>query len=419
VAAKTRATYLMTAAYFRTGPDLEIKYGLSDTRDKRSIGSGNVRGKENDCGQLAAQLSRKVLVDLGFTTEPPFPKMPVSLAALRFYQLARQSDRKYRKEDNGQYFQQALDYYDQAVREEPRYALAFVGLGDLYQRSYVVSHKREDIEKALDCYERAYGVEPESPETNAGLGWAYFLRGDNDGAFSFFKRAFQFAPGNPSIAANVGSFFLSIGLPGQAARFYTVAIDRGGFYSTAASESSFQEVHRLRATCYERLGEKEKAVADARTWLELEPDSLDAELFLARMLISQKSLGEAERQIGVVEKVDPANPNLGPTRALLYAARGEKDKALPLIEGAKKEPFYFNYLLSRVYAGCGLKDDAIRIIRLGIDRGFENIQSYLGEYPMLAGSWLFDSLRGDPRFEEILSQQKKRYEEDLRKYGGL
>ncbi len=124
--------------------------------------------------------------------------------------------------------------------------------------AYVISHEREDLDKTLEYYERAYGIEPESPETNAGLGWAYFLRGDNDGAFSFFKRAFDFGPENPSIAADVGSFFRSIGLPGKAVKFYTHAIDRGGFYSAASSGGAIDEIHRLRATCYERLGETDQ-----------------------------------------------------------------------------------------------------------------------------------------------------------------
>lgn len=420
VADKTRATYLLTAAYFRSGPDLEIKYRLSEARSDRSIGSGSVRGRAEDYVELAARLSREVLADLNFPARARALKTPpIPLAAVRFYQFARQADRRYRKDGKREDFRQALAYYEQALREEPRYALAGVGLGDLYQRAYVVSHQRDDFDRAQQSYEQAYGIDPESAETNAGLGWAYFLRGDSDGAFSFFKRAFEIAPENPSITANVGSFLLSVGLPGEAARLYSIAIDRGGFYSAAPTGSSFQEVHRLRATCYERQGETEKAVADAMTWLDLEPDNLDAMLFLARMLIGQRNLREAEREIAVVEKIAPADPDIGLTRALLFAARGEKDQALPLIEGAKKQPFYFNYLLARVYAGCGMKDEAIQIIQLGIDFGFENIQSYLGEYPMLARSYFFDSLRGDPRFEEILSRQKKRYDENLRRYGGL
>jgi hypothetical protein len=72
-----------------------------------------------------------------------------------------------------------------------------------------------------------------------------------------------------------------------------------------------------------------------------------------------------------------------------------------------------------VYAGCGLRDEAIQAIRLGIDRGFTSRGSYLYEYPVLARGWFFDRLCGDPRFEEILSRQKEIYEDNLRKYGGL
>lgn len=421
VAAKTRAAYILTASYFKIGGDLEIKYSLSDVKNKEVIGSGGVRGKEEDYGQLAAGLIRKVLTDLRLPAAAQAPKSPaVSLAALRFYQLGRQAERKYKNGRDRRYFQQSFDYFNRALREEPRYALAYVGLGDLYQTLFVSSQAPEDRERALQFYKKAHEVDPESAETNAGLGWANYLRGDNDGAFRFFERAFELAPEDPSIAANVGSFFRSIGLPGQAARFYSDAIERGGYYSAAGVfGASLEEIRRLRAGCYEKLGESDKAVADAKTWLEMEPDSIAAELFFARMLISQRNLEEAEREIAVVEKVDAANPNLGYTKALLFAARGEKDRALPLIEGATKDPLYFNYLLARVYAGCGLKDDAIRIIRLGIEQGFEKLQDYLYEYPFLARCFFFDGLRGDPRFEEILTQQKKRYEENLKKYGGL
>jgi serine/threonine protein kinase/tetratricopeptide (TPR) repeat protein len=419
VAAKTRASYILTATYFKIGDSLEIKYTLSDVRKAQSIGEGSVQGREQDYDQLVARLAQKVLADLRLPGTAPVPAQPaVPLEAQRFYQLARQAERKYNEGRDIQYLRQALDYYNQALAEKPRFALAYVGLGDLYETVYIRSQQREDYEKALQYYTHAYELDPESAETNAGLGWAYYLKGDNDGAFSFFKKAFQLDPENPAIDANIGSFFRSIGLPGEAARFYSNAIDRGGL-SAASFGASFEEIHRMRATCYERLGEFDRAVADARTLLEIEPDNIGAELFYARMLISRRTLREAEREIGVVERVDPGNPNLGYTRALLFAARGEKDKALPLIEEAKKQPFYYCYLLSRVYAGCGLKDEAIQVIRLGMERGFEEQQEYLYEYPVLAGSFFFDSLRGDPRFREILDRQKSRYEENLKKYGGL
>jgi tetratricopeptide (TPR) repeat protein len=229
VAAKTRAAYILTAAYFKIGDDLEIKYRLIDVEIKEPIGSGSVRGREEDYSQMAAGLIQKVLADLRLPAAAQVvQKSPaVSLAAWRFYQLGRQAERKYRDEKDRRYFDQSQDYYNQALREEPRYALAYVGLGDLHQTLYVSSQTPQDREKTLQFYEKAYQVDPESAETNAGLGWAYYLRGDNDRAFPFFKRAFELAPENPSINADIGLFFRSIGLPGQAVKFYTNAIDRG------------------------------------------------------------------------------------------------------------------------------------------------------------------------------------------------
>jgi tetratricopeptide (TPR) repeat protein len=380
-----------------------------------------VVGEEKDYLQLATDLARKVLSDLRLPANARRTKLPtVSAAALKLYLRGRQSELRFRDGKDIQDFNQALSYFERALGEEPRYALAYVGLGDLYQLLYVRTQKREDFAKTLSYYELAFQADPNSAETNAGLGWAYFFRGDDDKSYEYFKRAFESAPESPSVNINVGSFFRSIGLPRQAVRFYTKAIDLGGFYSEPIAVGEVSGgVYRLRAISCERLGETDNAVADAKRWLEMEPDSIDTELFYARMLVSARRLTEAGAEIAVAEKVDPGNPNTAYTKALLLAARGEKDQALSLIQEPQKDPFFYSYLLSRVYAACGLKDEAIRVITLGIEQGFQKLRDYFYEYPFLMNCYFYDNLRSDVRFLRIVEQQKQRYEENLKKYGGL
>jgi len=92
---------------------------------------------------------------------------------------------------------------------------------------------------------------------------------------------------------------------------------------------------------------------------------------------------------------------------------------LPLLAEAREDPLFYSYLLSRVYAACGLKDEALQVIAQGIERGFESQGSYLYEYPLLERSWFYEGLREDPRFRELLARRKAAYEDNLRKYGGL
>ena len=71
------------------------------------------------------------------------------------------------------------------------------------------------------------------------------------------------------------------------------------------------------------------------------------------------------------------------------------------------------------YAALSMNKDAIDIIQKGIESGFNNIYEYPFPYPYLAGSFFYNSLHDDPRFQKILEKQKKVYEERLRKYGDL
>jgi hypothetical protein len=66
-----------------------------------------------------------------------------------------------------------------------------------------------------------------------------------------------------------------------------------------------------------------------------------------------------------------------------------------------------------------MKDEAIRSIEAGIERGFAERGMYLFGYPWLSTNPCFKPLRGDPRFESILKKQKTIYQTDLKKYEKL
>jgi serine/threonine protein kinase/Flp pilus assembly protein TadD len=408
VAGSTGVSHIVLGSYSQT----RMYYDLKDMHQNVVVGGGRAEGEgEKDFNRMTDELTGQILADLKLSARAqPRRILTTSSWANRCYLLGRQAERKYKETKNVVDFSAALTFYEKGVAEDPAFALPYWGLGDLYQVRYVITKKAEDLELTLRYYEKAYQSAPDLAGPNSGLGWAYFLQGDNDRAFTHFKRSLELEPGNPSIHYNIGSFFRSIGLLEQAIKFYTKAIDLG--------EPSFM-AYWLRATCWERLSDYDKAVEDAKRLFEMEPDNVSAALLYARMLICQRKFDDAEREIVFTENLRPDLPDLRFTRALLYAARGERQKALPLLEEAREKPIYYSSLLSRAYALLGMKDEALENIRLGIMKGFEETQDYLYEYPFLASSYFFDSLRDDPRFREILEKQKAVYLENLKKYGGL
>jgi tetratricopeptide (TPR) repeat protein len=346
----------------------------------------------------------------------------ISTQAFRYYSFGREAERKLgelldAQEPNAalteaakQEFESALAHYKNAIQEDPQFAWPYWGLGDTYQTLYVKTKKKEDLERTIGYYRQAYDINPRSAGTNVGLGWAYFLDGDNDAAYPPYKKARQLEPDNPVINENIASFYRSILLPVQAIEFYTKALNLGGPDSGAL---------RQRASCYERIGKPEEASADARKAMEMNPEDLSARLYYARMLINEQKFEEAEKEIAVAEELNPKASGINFTIAFLAAAKGEKEKALALVKPAEAEPLFYSYLLSRVYAVLGLKDKAIEHINLGIEKGFQEMLDYMYDYPFLNTNSFFDNLRDDPRFIEILARQKKQYEENLSKYGTL
>jgi serine/threonine protein kinase/tetratricopeptide (TPR) repeat protein len=423
IAAKLRVSHLLTANYLKVESDFRVIYELKEARTGNAVASGRVDKKFEEILTVPEALAAKILTDFKLEAPPQLSAIPtISTKAFRYYSFGREAERKFKEriyaqepdaaptDAARQEFESALALFNNAIKEDPRFAWAYWGLGDTYQALYIKTKKKEDLEQTVRYYRQAYDINPQSAGTNVGLGWAYFLSGDNDAAYALYKKAHELEPDNPVINENIASFYRSILLPDQAIAFYTRALSLGG------SDSS---MFRLRALCYERIGKAEEASADARNALEMNPEDLSSRLFYARMLINQQKFQDAEREIAIAKKLNPKATGIDFTASFLAAAEGEKEKALALVIAAEANPFFYSYLLSRVYAVLGLKDKAIEYIKLGIEKGFQEVLDHMYDYLFLNTNHFFDNLRDDPRFLEILAQQKKRYEENLIKYGTL
>jgi serine/threonine-protein kinase len=66
------------------------------------------------------------------------------------------------------------------------------------------------------------------------------------------------------------------------------------------------------------------------------------------------------------------------------------------------------FWLASFYGMEGMADDAVEWVRRAVKLGNEN-------YPLFADSRKLDSLRGDPRFQELLDELKRRWEERARR----
>ena len=262
----------------------------------------------------------------------------------------------------------------------------------------------------LFYWQKAYDLDPNLAEANLAMGWVHFNREDHDGAFPFFSRAIELDKDSAEVNFHVGAFLRSLGLYEQARRHYAQALN------LEPVPGDFATWHQVLADCDSQLGNAREAADLLGTAMGVNVDA-NVTLDFAVCLLKLKEPGEAEKQIQEARRqgADPAR--ISRYEALFSAAAGKRDAALALI---RKETNPSHPLVTAIYALLGMKDRAIQGITGALgEKGFRKFRWYPYSYLPLKNNPFFDSLRTDPRFESILANEKVRYDERTRKFGGL
>ncbi|TET81651.1 MAG: tetratricopeptide repeat protein, partial [Candidatus Heimdallarchaeota archaeon] len=332
--------------------------------------------------------------------------VPINIKAREYYVWGNLFYNKYVSSRNEKDFEEGVKNYTEALKIDPDYALAYRFLGDIYQLHFVFSP--HDNWKSYDLmnknYELAYQINPNLAEANLGLGWAYFFKEDLDKSYNFFKRAFELDPNNPVVNFEFGSFLRSIGLYSQAIKYYSRSIELDPL-----SLLSYQ----MLSNCYVRIGKFDEVVDCANKALAIEEDNYWFHLAHAEALIMMKKYDDAGEKIAQAEKLNPKSLKIRYCRAWIAAAKGEKEKALALIEGRD----VYRYDVTSIYSLLGMKDEAIENIKKGIDTGFRELKEYYYTYLVLINNPFYESLYGDLRFKVIVEGEKRKYDERLKQYG--
>jgi len=293
-------------------------------------------------------------------------------------------------------FRAGVEMFENAIRIDPDYSLAYCGLVWAYEYHYQITESADDAEMVQRCAETAWRLDPSSAINSAILGYAaYEYSHERDRAFGLLRKALDINPNVGDVNFLAGMCYLYHGLYQEGIRYLKKAQELDPY--------NFWTPYKL-AFCLMYSGEFDQADFYFRKYFELAP--VEPLVFPGRNIalnVMMKRFDKAEEMVAKGERLSPDAGWVRQYRAMLYAVRGERDKALAL------------HRSSDIYAILGMKDEALRELDKEI-RGSLPIPYIF--YQDFLHVPFYDSLREDPRFQKLVEREKNLYDEALKNYGG-
>jgi serine/threonine-protein kinase len=284
-------------------------------------------------------------------------------------------------------YRKAVSYFDEAIRLDPDYALAyaerseaFTFIGDLTgQHEPAWSKARSDAEKAV-------AIAPALAEARAALGWVRcFVDWKFPEGLAELKRARELSPANPTANDLLARITVYLGRIDEAERQARHAVELDPL-------STVTQGNLARVLLY--AGKLDEADAAARRSAELQPAAASTHRWQVLVAVQR---GDGEMALREAQQ----EPDEGYRRfelALAHYVRGDRqaaDTALADLITYGRDSFA--YQIAEVYAVRGEKDKAFEWLQISFDNRDTGLLTLLVN-PLLRG------LHDDPRYKSFLAK---------------
>ena len=284
----------------------------------------------------------------------------------------------------------AIDHFSSAVKKDPKYALAYVGLADCYSLGvwYIPIPATEAIPKLESAAKTALQLDPQLAEAHLAMGnyhsflWHWALVKEE------IAKAVELNPGYPTAHHWYALCLATAGDPIQAIPQAKIARELDPLSLVINTDLGW--VYYLARRYDDAIEQYKKA-------LELDPNFSLTHFDLA---FAYSAKGMHNEAIAEMKKASDRGSDYFGGLGYIYGVAGKKAEALKalhdLTELSKTKyvpPFHFAW----IYVGLGEKDQAIAYLQKVYAEHTQHVVDFK-MHPM------FDPLRNDPRFIKLIQQ---------------
>ncbi len=258
------ATLVVKGRLERAGQHVAIHINLINAETLRQIGAVTV---SNENGDLAAaeqyavtQLGRMLNVSgaHGAVARSGSSNVPAA------YDLYLEALSYLQRFDKPQNLDLAVDRLQNAVAQDPDFALAYAKLGEAYRLKYKASNDSKWIQDALVNCEKALKLNPQLPSAYVTLGSLHTLTGNNELALSEFQKAVALDNRNPDAIIGMAWSYEQAGHLDEAETEYKRA--------AVLNSSDWSNRNEL-ALFYDRHGRYANAIEQGKEAISSSPDN--------------------------------------------------------------------------------------------------------------------------------------------------
>lgn len=275
----------------------------------------------------------------------------------RAYDLYVQGLGYLQRYDDAEQLDLAVEHFEKAIKEDPRYALAYSGLGQAYWRKYANTRDTRWVAPAIDNCERAVVLGDRSADVHVALGLVYKGTGRYEKSIGEFERALAIDSLDAEAYRGLAGAYGELGKPKEAEETYKRAI---------ALKPGFWGAYNDLGLFYFRAGRFEEALPQFEKVSELTPDNTLGYNNVGACYWSLGRLAEARAMFEKSLSVKPtyrAYSNL----SLIHYAEGRYEESAKMVEKAIElnDESYFTWsnLGNAYYWIPGRREEAIDVFR--------------------------------------------------------
>jgi tetratricopeptide (TPR) repeat protein len=248
------------------------------------------------------------------------------------------------------------------------------------------------LDEAIREFKKAIELDPESAHAHDNLATVYSEKKLYREALKEYLTALELEPDSATAHYNLACFLATHG-PDMAVDEYKEAIEL---------DPEYPDAHLNLGMTYADQDRREEAKEEFKAAIELDPEDPVARHELAALLMDEADYRGAIAQLNEAARLEPENYEAHLDLGICYAQKGfyaEAERCYSRARELNADDVLLNYNVAALYSLWEKPQQALSALKKALEKDPQKVRNWLSADPM------FDGLKGDPQFEQLLAVQ--------------